>query len=112
MARLALLLLLAPVAPVALHAQDTTVVYDTTTRKPAGYSPHIQGWTTALYVKTRELRGVSIGAYNRVQGPQVGLTIGIYNSARVLKGLQLGVLNRAQNNRGILRILPVVNAHF
>jgi len=63
-------------------------------------------------VKTRALRGVSIGAYNRVRGPQVGLSIGIYNSARTLKGVQLGLLNRAQNNRGILRMLPIANAHF
>jgi hypothetical protein len=63
-------------------------------------------------VKTRELRGVSIGAYNRVRGLQAGLSIGIYNSARVLNGLQLGVLNRAQNNRGVWRMLPLVNAHF
>jgi len=81
----------------------------------AGYtvdSRSIHGWSTALYVKTRELRGVSIGAYNRVRGLQAGLSIGIYNSARVLNGLQLGVLNRAQNNRGIWRTLPLVNAHF
>jgi hypothetical protein len=72
----------------------------------------LRGLGSALYVKTWELRGVSIAAYNRVRGQQVGLTIGLYNSARVLKGLQIGVLNRAQNNHGILRILPLVNAHF
>ena len=49
---------------------------------------------------------------DRVRGLQAGLSIGIYNSARVLNGLQLGVLNRAQNNRGIWRMLPLVNAHF
>jgi hypothetical protein len=29
-----------------------------------------------------------------------------------VKGLQLGVINRAQNNRGILKVLPLMNAHF
>jgi hypothetical protein len=39
-----------------------------------------------------------------------GITIG--NSARVLNGIQIGVLNRAQNNRGVWRMLPLLNAHF
>jgi len=72
----------------------------------------VQGLGTALYLKTYELRGFSVAAYNRVRGPQIGLTVGIYNSARVLKGVQLGVVNRAQNNHGIFKILPLVNAHF
>jgi hypothetical protein len=81
----------------------------------AGYtvdSRSIHGWSAALYVKTRELHGLSIGAYNRVRGPQVGVSIGIYNSARVLNGVQIGVLNRAQNNKGLAKILPLINAHF
>lgn len=72
----------------------------------------LRGVGAALYVKTWELHGVSIAGYNRVRGAQVGLTVGIYNSARVLKGVQLGVINRAQNNHGILKILPLINAHF
>jgi len=55
---------------------------------------------------------MSLSAYNRVRGLQRGVTIGIYNSAYVLKGIQVGVLNRAKNNRGIFRILPVLNAHL
>jgi hypothetical protein len=47
-----------------------------------------------------------------VRGPQVGVSIGVYNSARVLNGVQIGVLNRAQNNKGLAKILPLINAHF
>src|SRR5207249_9551666 len=82
----------------------------------AGYrveSPRVAGLNIAgLYLKTRELEGLSLSAYNRVRGLQRGVAIGIYNSAYVLKGVQLGVLNRAKNNRGIFRILPVLNAHL
>ncbi|MGH7700801.1 MAG: LA_2272 family surface repeat-containing protein [Gemmatimonadales bacterium] len=59
-----------------------------------------------------DLTGFSFGAYNRVQGTQVGLAIGIYNSARTLKGLQIGLLNRADNNKPPFRYLPILNAHF
>jgi hypothetical protein len=30
----------------------------------------------------------------------------------VLKGVQLGIVNRAQNNHGLFKILPLVNAHL
>jgi len=36
----------------------------------------------------------------------------VFNYARALNGIQLGVLNYARNNRGILKLLPVLNAHF
>src|SRR5207245_1592590 len=82
----------------------------------AGYrvdSPRVTGVNVAgLYLNTREFSGMSLSAYNRVRGLQRGVTIGIYNSAYVLKGIQVGVLNRAKNNRGIFRILPVLNAHL
>ena len=55
---------------------------------------------------------MSVGAYNRVRGTQVGLSIGIYNSARVLKGVQIGVLNRARNNKPPFRWLPILNVHL
>jgi hypothetical protein len=53
-----------------------------------------------------------VGAYNRVRGRQTGLTIGIVNYARELHGFQLGLINIAGNNRGLAKILPIVNAHF
>ena len=41
-----------------------------------------------------------------------GLTIGIFNKAEELEGIQIGLLNHAGNNRGMLRWLPLINAHF
>ncbi|MDG5768153.1 hypothetical protein QA596_11835 [Balneolales bacterium ANBcel1] len=58
------------------------------------------------------LRGVSIGAHNRIKGTQHGLTIGLYNFARHLNGVQIGLLNYAGNNPAGLRLLPLVNANL
>jgi hypothetical protein len=58
-----------------------------------------------------ELRGVSLSVYNRVTGVQRGLTIGVLNYARELHGFQVGVVNVADNNRGLARVLPVLNFH-
>ncbi len=68
----------------------------------------IAGYT----VDSHALTGVSVSAYNRVRGPQRGLTIGLYNSAYELHGVQVGVLNRAKNNRAPFKILPLVNLHL
>lgn len=57
------------------------------------------------------LSGVSISAYNRVIAVQRGLTIGLLNYARELHGFQVGVVNVAGNNRGLARVLPLVNFH-
>ena len=56
--------------------------------------------------------GLSVAAYNRARGTQRGLAIGIFNNAETLHGIQLGILNRAANNRGIFRLLPLLNVHF
>jgi hypothetical protein len=58
------------------------------------------------------LTGVAIGAYNDIRGSQRGLTIGLYNNADELHGVQLGLLNRAGNNRGIFRLLPLINLNL
>jgi hypothetical protein len=79
---------------------------------------HVEGrWIHGLAVspirtRTWELRGVSIAGYNRMQGDQFGLTIGLYNYAKRLHGVQLGLINNARNNRGLLRVLPLVNVHL
>jgi hypothetical protein len=39
------------------------------------------------------------------------LTIGVLNYARELHGFQAGVVNVAGNNRGLARVLPVLNFH-
>ena len=44
-----------------------------------------------------EMRGVSIAAWNRIQGTQRGLSIGLLNVADELHGLQLGLINIARN---------------
>jgi hypothetical protein len=56
--------------------------------------------------------GFSLSAFNHIKGEQHGLTIGILNYARELHGVQIGVLNYAGNNRGGLKLLPVVNVHL
>jgi hypothetical protein len=54
-------------------------------------------------------RGVSISAYNRIEGRMSGVTIGLLNWAEHLNGLQIGVLNYARNQRSGLKLLPVLN---
>ncbi len=82
----------------------------------AGYrikSPDVRGFVIPVaWLRAEALRGVSISAYNRVLASQRGLTIGLVNYARELHGFQLGVLNIAGNNRGVARVLPVMNAHL
>jgi hypothetical protein len=65
-----------------------------------------------IRIRTWELRGVSIAGYNRIKGDQFGLAIGLYNYAKRLRGVQLGLINNARNNRGLLRVLPLVNVHL
>ena len=73
----------------------------------------LRGVAVAGYsVDTHRLTGLSISAYNRVRGPQRGLTIGLYNSADALHGIQIGVVNRAKNNKAPFKILPVLNVHL
>ena len=62
--------------------------------------------------RTWDLHGPSVAGYNRIKGDQFGLTIGLYNYARRLHGVQFGLINNARNNRGLLRILPLVNVHL
>ncbi|NIQ51932.1 MAG: hypothetical protein GWM92_00265, partial [Gemmatimonadetes bacterium] len=50
-------------------------------------------------VEDGTFRGVSVSAFNRIQGRQNGLTIGILNIAEELHGLQIGLVNIARNKR-------------
>ncbi|HSM91575.1 MAG TPA: hypothetical protein VLT47_01745 [Anaeromyxobacteraceae bacterium] len=56
--------------------------------------------------------GLSLSAVNWIRGEQRGLAIGIFNYADQLHGVQLGLFNIARNNPPMLRVLPLVNAHF
>jgi len=56
------------------------------------------------------LRGVTVAAFNHVQGEQRGLTIGVLNVARELHGVQVGLVNIAWNKPS-WRVLPLVNYH-
>jgi len=47
-----------------------------------------------------------------MKGDQFGLAIGVYNYAKRLHGVQLGLINNARNNRGLFRVLPLVNVHL
>ncbi len=80
----------------------------------AGGENVVGGIIAPLYFKVEKngyFRGISISAYNRIQGEQHGITIGIFNSARHLNGLQIGLLNYAGNKRKGTRWLPVFNYH-
>lgn len=55
-------------------------------------------------------RGVSVSAFNRVDGTQTGITIGLLNIARELHGLQVGLVNIAWN-KDRFPVLPLVNYH-
>ena len=73
----------------------------------------IRGFSASvLRVKTNTLRGVSIAGFNQVRRVQVGLSIGLLNYARELHGVQVGLLNIAGNNRGLARVLPLLNLHL
>lgn len=61
---------------------------------------------------TPSMTGVSISAFNHIQGVQKGLTIGIFNYAHKVKGLQIGLLNYNRSNPKGLRWLPILNAGF
>lgn len=61
---------------------------------------------------TPTMTGVSISAFNHIQGVQKGLTIGIFNYAHKVKGLQIGLLNYNRSNPKGLRWLPILNAGF
>lgn len=77
---------------------------------------HITGVVAApAYVHVQpggRLTGLSVSAFNRIEGRQYGLTIGIFNYAEHLHGLQLGLLNYAGNNSLLFQLLPVLNVHL
>jgi hypothetical protein len=58
------------------------------------------------------VQGVTVSAFNQVQGHQYGLSLGLLNYAWELHGVQVGVLNYARNNRRGLRLLPLFNKRW
>ena len=58
------------------------------------------------------MRGLSVSAFNHIQGEVFGVSIGIFNWAYAVRGLQLGILNHVKSNPKGLRWLPVFNTSF
>lgn len=58
------------------------------------------------------MTGLSISAFNHIQGVQKGITIGIFNYAYKVKGVQFGLLNYNKSNPRGLRLLPVFNTRL
>mgnify|MGYP001113164045 CR=1 FL=1 len=58
------------------------------------------------------MKGLSISAFNHIQGQQHGVAIGVLNLAHEVKGFQLGLLNHVGNNPRGLRWLPIFNTTF
>jgi len=56
--------------------------------------------------------GLSVSAFNKIEGKLNGVSLGIVNYAYRLKGVQLGVINYVRDNPRYLRILPVINARL
>jgi len=59
-----------------------------------------------------EMTGLSISAFNYIDGYQRGVAVGIFNHTYEIKGLQLGILNHVSSNPKGLRWLPVFNTRF
>ena len=57
-------------------------------------------------------KGLSVSAFNHLQGDLHGVTIGVFNYAYRVKGVQIGVLNYNRNNPRGLRLLPIFNTNF
>jgi hypothetical protein len=72
----------------------------------------ISGFTVApFYLRVTsggEMRGVSVSAFNRIDGAQRGVAIGLLNIADELDGLQIGLINIARNKPS-RRVLPLFN---
>jgi hypothetical protein len=66
---------------------------------------------TFVHIRANELRGVHIASWVYARHESHGLSVGLFNYSTELHGVQLGVLNWAGNNRGILKLLPLVNYH-
>lgn len=58
------------------------------------------------------MKGLSLSAFNHVQGEVFGVCIGIFNWAYAVRGFQLGVLNHVKSNPKGLRWLPIFNTSF
>ncbi len=101
---------------VTVHAVDIAVEQQLTGAGIGGLrvkAEMIEGLALAgLLNTTKNLTGAGIGTVNYVHHRQTGLTIGVFNHAGTLNGVQLGLLNFAGNNKGVFKLLPVLNAHF
>jgi len=76
-------------------------------------APRTAGAALAVgYTFSYSHTGLAAAVYNETRGPFRGLAIGLVNNARELHGVQLGVLNIARNNRGLARVLPLINVHL
>lgn len=64
-----------------------------------------------MRIERGEFRGVSVSAFNHVNGDQYGVTIGVVNYAAYMHGLQIGLLNYVRSNPAPFKLLPIVNFH-
>lgn len=58
------------------------------------------------------MKGLSVSAFNHIEGEVFGICIGIFNWAYAVRGFQLGILNHVKSNPKGLRWLPVFNTSF
>jgi hypothetical protein len=59
-----------------------------------------------------EMTGLSISAFNHIDGYQHGVAVGIFNYTHEIKGFQLGILNHVSSNPKWARWLPLFNTRF
>lgn len=64
-----------------------------------------------LLIRADELQGVHIAPWVHAREESRGLSMAVFNYSRRLHGVQLGVLNWAGNQKGLLKLLPLVNYH-
>lgn len=57
-------------------------------------------------------KGVSISAYNKINGQLNGVSFGVVNYTQRIKGVQFGLINIVKENPKGLRVLPFFNMRF
>lgn len=59
-----------------------------------------------------DVKGISVSAFNHIEGDVFGVCIGVFNWAYAIRGFQLGILNHVKSNPKGLRWLPIFNTSF
>ncbi len=58
------------------------------------------------------VKGISVSAFNHIEGDVFGVCIGVFNWAYAIRGFQPGILNHVKSNPKGLRWLPIFNTSF